>query len=268
MRLCGLIFGLLVAELLASPAEARVICTTFADAHTAQILEEHGACDEEVTAASTFKIAISLMGFDAGILTDAHSPALPFREGYPDWRPEWRETTDPASWIKYSVVWYSQQVTQKLGEARFQDYVRAFHYGNEDISGDPGKHNGLTRAWLSSSLKISPHEQVAFIERLVNRQLPVSSHAVDMTSAITQIDVLDGWEVHGKTGSGWPVAPDGTRDEAHAYGWFVGWAIKGAQGIVFARLIQDERQQKEPAGSRARETLLDELPAFLQKFAR
>lgn len=30
------------------------------------------------------------------------------------------------------------------------DYVRAFKFGNEDVSGDPDKDNGLTNAWLSS----------------------------------------------------------------------------------------------------------------------
>jgi beta-lactamase class D len=269
MRLCGLISGLVAVNLTAVPLHARMLCTTFADAHTAQILEEHGACDEEVTAASTFKIAISLMGFDARLLEDAHSPAWPFHEGYADWRPEWRQTIDPTSWIKYSVVWYSQQVTQKLGPARFQDYVHAFHYGNEDVSGDPGKHNGLTRAWLSSSLKISPHEQLTFLEKLLNRQLPVSSHALDMTRAITRIGVEDGWEIYGKTGTGAPVGADGTRDEARSYGWFVGWARKGATVIVFARLIQDDGQapeKQELAGLRARATLLAELPASLKKF--
>jgi beta-lactamase class D len=270
MRYCGLPSGLVAAGLTLLPAQARVLCTTFADAHTAQILEEHGSCDAAVTPASTFKIAISLMGFDARILENEHAPAWPFREGYLDWRPEWRQTTDPASWIKYSVVWYSQQVTQKLGPVRFQDYVRALHYGNEDVSGDPGKHNGLTRAWLSSSLKISPHEQLAFLEKLLNRQLPVSSHAIDMTRAITRIDPSDGWEIHGKTGTGAPIGADGTRDEAHSYGWFVGWARKGAAIIVFARLIQDEGQESdknEPAGLRARATFLAELPASLKKFA-
>ena len=35
--------------------------------------------------ASTFKIAISLMGFDATFLQDEHSPALPYQPGDPDW---------------------------------------------------------------------------------------------------------------------------------------------------------------------------------------
>ncbi|PPQ30628.1 class D beta-lactamase [Rhodoblastus sphagnicola] len=256
--------SVLVAGLAASTSQARTVCTAIADAETGRIVEQQGECSERVTPASTFKIAISLMGFDAQFLKDEHFPALSFHEGYADWMPAWRQTTDPSNWIKYSVVWFSQQVTQFLGEDRFQKYIRDFSYGNEDISGNPGKHDGLTRAWLSSSLKISPLEQLVFLEKVVNRRLPVTSHAFDMTSRITQITMLpNGWDIHGKTGTGSPVAPDGLRDQAHTYGWFVGWATKGSQTVVFARLIQDEKEETDPAGLRARSTFLNELPAIL-----
>jgi len=257
-----------IAQAFALFARAGDTCTVLADAATGRILKEDGPCRTRVTPASTFKIAISLMGYDSGFLKDEHTPLLPFRPGYPDWLPSWRTATDPTLWIKNSVVWYSQQVTQSLGQDRFQRYVAAFHYGNADVSGDPGKHNGLTRAWLSSSLKISPLEEVLFLEKLVRRELPVTPHAVDMTEGITLYATLpDGWEIHGKTGSGFPRKPDGTEDEAHAYGWFVGWATRNGHTLVFARLIQDETPQKISAGLRARDAFLRELPQLLRSAA-
>jgi beta-lactamase class D len=269
MMLRNLALGLLAAAFATSTAQARTICTAFADAGTGKILDQRGECGARVTPASTFKIAISLMGYDAGFLKDEHSPALPFRAGYPDWLPVWRQTTDPTGWIQYSVVWYSQQVTQALGEARFQQYAHAFQYGNEDVSGNPGKHDGLTRAWLSSSLRISPLEQLAFLGKLVDRRLPVTPHAFDMTDRITRVATLpNGGDVHGKTGTGSPPKPNGSYDPAHAYGWFVGWATKGTRTIVFARLIQDAREEKETPGLRARAALLRELPSRLDALAR
>jgi beta-lactamase class D len=245
-------------------ADAKTLCTAVADGASGRLLTQDGTCDGRVTPASTFKIAISLMGYDAGFLSDEHSPALPFRPGYPDWIPSWRTTTDPTSWMKNSVVWYSQQVTAHLGEARFQRYVSAFHYGNEDVAGDPGKHNGLTHAWLSSSLQISPLEQLAFLEMFVRRQLPIKDRAYVMTGRVTALGVLgSGWEVHGKTGTGFPVAPDGSTDEDHAFGWFVGWASKNAHSVVFVRLIQDDRAETISAGKRARDAFMKELPQIL-----
>ena len=258
----------LVAALTPLPAQAATVCTALADAASGKILDQQGDCGRRVTAASTFKIAISLMGYDAGFLEDEHAPVLPFRPGYPDWRPEWRQDTDPARWIEYSVVWYSQQVTQAIGKERFRAYVAAFHYGNEDVSGDPGKDNGVTRAWLSSSLQISPLEQLAFLGRLVDRQLPVSPRAIDMTSRLTEVTQLaNGWNIHGKTGTGFPHLTDGSTDEAHAYGWFVGWAVKGPRTLVFARLIEDAKTESEPAGLRARRDMLNDLPALLGRLA-
>jgi beta-lactamase class D len=58
------------------------------------------------------------------------------------------------------------------------------------VSGNPGKQDGLTLAWINSSLKISPLEQVGFLEKVVRRQLPVTAHAYEMTSRITAIGAL------------------------------------------------------------------------------
>lgn len=156
-------------------AAAENVCTVLADASTGVILVQEGECDRRVPPASTFKVPIALMGYDAGFLEDEHDPALPFKEGYPDWIESWRSDTDPAAWMKNSVVWYSQQVTQALGKEKFAGYVEAFGYGNADVSGDKGKDNGLTRSWLSSSLRISPLEQLDFLAKIVGRKLPASA---------------------------------------------------------------------------------------------
>lgn len=121
-------FGVVAASLFINHGvQARTICTALADARTGEVLFQQGDCSSRVTPASTFKIAISLMGFDSGFLKDEHSPTLPYQTGYVDWGgATWREPTDPSRWIKYSVVWFSQQVAQSLGQARFQRYTNQF----------------------------------------------------------------------------------------------------------------------------------------------
>jgi beta-lactamase class D len=244
-------------------------CTILLDAASARTLLHEGRCGERVTPASTFKIAISLMGYDSGVLSGEHAPALPFREGYVDWRPSWRAPTDPARWMQESVVWYSQQVVARVGQPRFQAYVDRFGYGNRDLSDARHraelKGSGLSLAWISSSLAISPDEQAAFLRKLVRRELGLKPRAYDMTAHILrQPDLPDGWAVWGKTGSGAPVLPNGKGDHAHAYGWFVGWASKGPRTVVFVRLDQDEKDTDGPSGYRARDALLSELPARLE----
>lgn len=250
---------------ISASAQAEILCTAIADAASGALWRHEGTCDRRVTPASTFKIAIGLMGYDFGYLIDEHSPRLTFRKGDPDWMPSWRQPTDPTSWIKNSVVWYSQRVTRRLGEQRFQQYVTSFRYGNEDVSGDHGQHNGLTHAWLGSSLQISPLEQLNFLEQVVQRRLAVTARAYDMVDRITKIGTLpNGWEIHGKTGTGFPITSDGSTDEDHAFGWFVGWASNGSRSVVFARLVQDSEAQSVPAGLRAREAFMKELPGILE----
>nr|WP_217351082.1 class D beta-lactamase [Thalassospira marina] len=244
----------------ASQAKTITVCTLLADAKTGETLITQGDCQHRASAASTFKIAISLMGYDAGILKDTHHPILPFKAGYPDWRKEWQQDTDPASWIKYSVVWYSQQITQRLGKDRYENYVRAFEYGNGDVSGDKGKNNGLTRAWLSSSLQISPAEQVAFLQKLLRHELPVSKATYEMAPKLFDIgEQAGGWHVFGKTGAALSQKPDGNVIKGQPVGWFVGWAEKGDRQVVFARLTRDTTRPAQPPGFTARDAILADL---------
>ncbi|WP_029348833.1 class D beta-lactamase [Bosea sp. 117] len=252
--------------LAAFPAEAKTVCTALADARTGSVIEQKGECAGRVTPASTFKIAIALMGYDAGILTDARYPVWPFKPGYADWREEWKRDTDPTWWMKESVVWYSQQITARLGMERFRRYVEGFGYGNEDVSGTRGKDDGLTQAWLSTSLAISPLEQLGFLGRMLRGELPVSTRAVEMTAAISRFpDTANGWQVHGKTGMGFALDKQGKPVRGRPYGWFVGWAQKDGRSVTFAKLERDEKQQDTPTSFRARDAMLAELPGMLDR---
>jgi len=97
-------------------SEARMICTIVTDASSNRIMVEQGDCGTRVTPASTFKIALSVMGYDARFLKDEHTPLLAFKKGYPDYGGKaWKQPTDPMGWLEYSVVWYSQQIARAGG---------------------------------------------------------------------------------------------------------------------------------------------------------
>jgi len=263
-RAALLVAAALAASGVSSPALARNVCTVVADAATGAVLVREGDCATRVTPASTFKVPLALIGSDGGFLRGAGAPLLEIRPGEPDWGgAAWKRPVDPAAWMRHSVVWYSQRITAALGAERLSGYAASFGYGNADFSGDPGKDNGLERAWISSSLKISPDEQVAFLRRLVNRQLPVGAPAYALVDAIVETTPAAGWTVAGKTGSAYPRRADGSFDRSRGWGWFVGWARQGGETVVFARLDQDERRHDRSGGLRAKEALIAAWPALI-----
>lgn len=211
--------------------------TLVVDPSDGRILHRSGPCATRFSPCSTFKIPLALMGFDAGVLKDAHHPAWDYRPGvHQASRATDRQRTDPTSWEANSVVWYSQELTQRLGEAKFKAYVDRFGYGNRDVSGNPGKHDGLTQSWLLSSLTISPDEQVAFLRRMLAHRLVSARAHVQAEAVIPVFAGHSGWQVHGKTGSGWLTDAAGQADRTRPMGWFVGWAGKAGRRVVFARL--------------------------------
>ena len=192
----------------------------YADSFIAQkngkVLKEDGNVTKRESPCSTFKIAISLMGFNEKILKNEVEPILPFKKGYVDYSDSWKTSQNPMTWIKNSCIWYSQIITTTLGIEKFKKYVKGFNYGNKNIS---GKHK-LKNSWLcGGSLKISAKEQVDFLEKFLRNDLPVTKGSLEMTKKILFIeDIEDGWKLSGKTGSG--------LKNGKKLGWFVGWIQK------------------------------------------
>jgi beta-lactamase class D len=265
------VFGLAPAQaqqalrpLTAEAADAKPLeCTLVVDAASGEVLHKAGTCDQRFAPASSFKVPLAVIGFDAGILKDAHNPAWPYKPEY-DAPKRVQKTVDPTIWEVDSVLWYSREITRQLGQKRFADYVARLRYGNQDVSGEPGKDNGLTRSWLGSSLTISPEEQVGFLRRLLAGTLAASPEAQQKTRAILPEFNTDGWTIYGKTGSTWLNRPNGKADRDRPLGWFVGWGEKGSKRIVFARLYIGTEPYEDGMGLRQRQLFLDALPGLIK----
>jgi beta-lactamase class D len=241
-----------------------VHCTVVLDAASGRPLHREGACDQAFAPQSSFKLPLAIMGYDAGILTDATTPRWDYKA---EWKRPKREqkSVDPTVWEKDSIVWYSQEITRRLGKQKFADYVRRFDYGNADVKGVKGQTDGLTESWLMSSLKISGDGQVDFMRRFVTGQLPVSKAAYDRTMAIIpKFTAADGWQVHGKTGSGRMRDKAGKFDGSYWLGWFVGWAEKGDRKVVFATLNVKDWKSDEPISFATRDALIADLPKLVK----
>ena len=92
----------------------------FVTKEKSQILKSEGNCTKRYPPMSSFKIPLSLIGFDSGVLIDEMHPVWSFKEGYDDFRDAWKQDQTPKSWIKESCVWYSQVLTKQLGMKIFK----------------------------------------------------------------------------------------------------------------------------------------------------
>lgn len=226
-------------------------CFILYDNNQQKIIQKFGdeRCTKRIPADSTFKIPLSVMAFDQNLIQENTVFKWDKKER---WLSQWNKNQTPKSWLTYSVVWVSQELTPKIGIEKIQKYLNDFHYGNQDFSGDPGKNNGLTHAWLDSSLKISAEEQLAFLQALANNALPVSKTAMENTKNNMYLETLsNGWKLSGKTGSN-------AKDENNLQdGWFVGYLTKKDQTLIFVVNFTDLQDPKtgEYGGPRAKTTL-------------
>ena len=240
-------------------------CLLIVEPETGTVAEQGGdLCGKRFTPASSFKVALALMGYDSGELLDATNPRRPYKAEYKARRRSVMRDTSPQSWLANSVVWYSQVLTRDLGIERFRAYLDAFDYGNRDLSPVEGRDDPLVSAWLSASLKISPREQVAFLSRMLSGQLPVSGRARDKTLAIMpRRNGGKGLTIYGKTGTGFQENAEGSLNFGRQIGWYVGWAERKGKRFVFAKLLVEEKRHKGAAGFRARDSAVAELARIL-----
>ncbi|MFG1372598.1 penicillin-binding transpeptidase domain-containing protein [Xanthobacter oligotrophicus] len=249
-------FGLLLtlaAAVLAAPARAAEDCFLATDLESGRVLAKQGLCATRHPPNSTFKIALALMGYDAGLLKSETQPVFEPPEGADLSRPQTRGPQTPRSWMEHSVVWYSQVLARELGAERMGGYLKGFAYGNENMGGLKGEGEPLARFWLSSSLRISPREQIDFLRRMLKGTLPISAEAVTATERLLAIEEQPaGWLVFGKTGTGNGRHADGSLDRARPFGWFVGFARKAAHTVVFVRFTSLDMATPEPLGPLAR----------------
>lgn len=201
-------------------------------------------CKMRLTACSTFKIPLALMAIDSGVI-DENSK---FKwDGSKNEIGSWNQDQTTPTWMKYSVVWVSQQITPKLGAKKINDYLQKFRYGNKDMSG------GIYESWLTKkgTLKISAFEQLEFMLEFWQELLPVKKKAFETTKNIAFIEKSpNGFELHGKTGSGFLG-----HDDSRRIGWFVSHIGGNGKDYIAITSITDKVSPKEKSygGMQARE---------------
>lgn len=165
-------------------------------------------CRQSFLPASTFKIVNAITALETGVAPDEKF-MIPW-DSVTRSISSWNQDHTLASAFKVSCVPYYQALAEKIGVERMQSSVRTLQYGKMDV-----RPETLTNFWLKGQSRISPYEQLDFLERLVNEELPLKPSTYQRIRSIMMIGAdPNGIVLSGKTG--WAIM------DSRNIGWFVG----------------------------------------------
>jgi beta-lactamase class D len=191
--------------------------------------------ETRLSPASTFKLFNALVALDSGAVKDEYEVIR--WDGVQHSIADWNRDHSLASGMKFSALWFYQEMARRAGAARMQQWIDKVGYGNRDIGG------GIDQFWLGGKLRISAVEQVAFLRRLATGTLPFSPRAQETVRRIAIVESAPDYVIHAKTG--WARKSDiGRTDDL---GWYVGWVERGGRRWFFALNIDMPRGWQDAA---------------------
>jgi len=178
-----------------------------------------------VPPASTYKVYSALIGLESGVISNENSTIAWNGQTYP--YKEWNKDQNLYTAMKSSVNWYFQSMESRLDRSVLQAYVKQIQYGNADISSGPGTY------WLeSSSLKISPVEQVQLLKAMYTNQFGFGEEHIQTVKSAIKLEEEGDAVLYGKTGTG-------AVNHKNTNGWFIGFVENHGNTYFFAANIQN-----------------------------
>jgi beta-lactamase class D len=210
---------------------------------------DRARAERRAVPASTFKIPHALIALQTGVVHDANE-VLPYG-GAPQPVKAWEHDMNLTDAIRQSNAAIFQQIARRLGRRRENEWLQRLMYGNRQVG------SRVDRFWLDGPLEISPVEQVEFLAKLAQRQLPFSNKVQDTVIDILSLERTPEFALYGKTGWRFDTTPP-------QLGWWVGWVVRHGQIYTFALNMDINKdadaEQRIPLGRKLM-ALLDVLPA-------
>lgn len=158
--------------------------------------------------ASTFKITNSIIGLETRVI---ESDSTIFKwDGKEKWSNFWEQDLVLRDAFQFSCVPCYQEVAAKIGVQRMNEYVENLQYGSLKINAD-----NITDFWLEGDSRISQMQQIDFLKRYFNDQLPISKRTKHIMQDVMLIEKTTDYKLSGKTGL--------SNSNNQYNGWFVGF---------------------------------------------
>ncbi|VEP15254.1 Beta-lactamase [Hyella patelloides LEGE 07179] len=188
--------------------------------------------------ASTYKIPNSLIALETEVIKDDVAVLTwdGIERGLPD-SPikEWNQDLNISLAFKYSAVWFYQVLARRIGHQRMQDFVNKIQYGNQNI----GAKEDIDKFWLSGELRITPQEQIDFLRRFYQNDLPFDQRTMDLVKDIMIAEQTPDYVLRAKTGWAASTTP--------SIGWYVGYLEQNDNVYFFATNLDMDSENALPA---------------------
>lgn len=177
--------------------------------------------------ASTFKIANSIIGLETGVI---ENDSVIFKwDGEKKWLKSWEQDLILKDAFQFSCVHCYQEVARKIGSKRMNNYVLKLNYGNLEIDS-----TNIDKFWLEGESKISQMQQIDFLKRFYNFELPISKRTDSIMRKILLIEETDQFKLSGKSGL--------SNYNGEYNGWFIGFVEFEYNTYLFATNLEPKKE--------------------------
>ncbi len=178
--------------------------------------------------ASTFKILHSLIALEEKVLTpyeilkwDGEDKTFKGKAVS-----SWNADTNLEEAFRNSVIWFYVEISKRISREVYGKYLVEIGYGNLDLSEEGPDF------WNYGSMEISPQNQVVFLTKLCQMELPFQRENVDLVKKYMKISQDGDYCLYGKSGWGCKNGKD--------IGWLVGFLeTRNAKYIYATRIVAD-----------------------------
>ncbi len=180
-------------------------------------------CERGFLPASTFKIPNTIISLETGVVENEQT-LFPW-DGQERNMPVWEQDLSLREAFHFSCVPCYQEIARKIGSDRMNEWLARLDYGNMRVTA-----GNIDLFWLEGDSRITPVEQIDFLQRFYFKELPISENTRSIMKDLMVIESQNDWTLSGKTG--WAIREDNNT------GWFVGYLEKGQEVYFIATCIQ------------------------------
>jgi len=179
-------------------------------------------CTHGQIPASTFKMPHSMIALELEIV-DINETIFKW-DGQPRTFKMWEtDLTFKEAFHKSCVPCY-QEIARKIGPIHMRSMIDTIHYGHMRFDS-----NTIDNFWLRGESKISAYEQIDFLKRFYDYELPISNSTYLSMRDLIIVSKTEKYILSGKTG--WAM------NNEDNLGWFVGYVEKNDNIFYFATQV-------------------------------